>query len=97
MKHFGSEKGATMVEIIMILGILGALSVSIATLVNSMYDRYRVSRVCGQIEEFKNSLTTAISPTGVTAMFPLQPSLRRGLRPRTWSAAKSCIIPITAK
>ena len=51
MKHSGGEKGATMVEIIMILGILGALSVSIATLVNSMYDRYRVSRVCGQIEE----------------------------------------------
>ena len=48
MKHSGGEKGATMVEIIMILGILGALSVSIATLVNS--------------------------PTGVTAMFPLQPS-----------------------
>ena len=91
MKRSDGEKGATMVEIIMILGILGALSVSIATLVNSMYDRYRVSRVS------KNSLTTAISPTGVTAMFPLQPSLRRGLRPRTWSAAKSCIIPITAK
>ena len=53
MKRSDGEKGATMVEIIMILGILGALSVSIATLVNSMYDRYRVSRVCGQIEEFK--------------------------------------------
>ena len=92
MKRSDGEKGATMVEIIMILGILGALSVSIATLVNSMYDRYRV-----RLKSSKNSLTTAISPTGVTAMFPLQPSLRRGLRPRTWSAAKSCIIPITAK
>lgn len=53
MRWFNNEKGATMVEIVMILGILGALSVSIATLVNSMYDKYRVSRICGQIEEVK--------------------------------------------
>ena len=53
MKRTGGDNGATMVEMIMVLGIIGALGISIATLVNSMYDRYRVSRVGGQIEELK--------------------------------------------
>ena len=56
MKFSGNEKGATMVEVIMTLGVIGAFGVSIATLVTSMYDRYRVSRVGGQIEELKKTI-----------------------------------------
>ncbi len=56
MRFCGNEKGATMVEVIMTLGVIGAFGVSIATLVTSMYDRYRVSRVGGQIEELKKTI-----------------------------------------
>ena len=56
MRFSGNEKGATMVEVIMTLGVIGAFGVSIATLVTSMYDRYRVSRVGGQIEELKKTI-----------------------------------------
>lgn len=56
MKFGGNEKGATMVEVIMTLGVIGALGVGIATLVTSMYDRYRVSRIGAQIEELKKTI-----------------------------------------
>lgn len=48
-----NEKGHTMLEIILILGFLGAMSVSIASLVTSMYDKYRLSRIGQQVEELK--------------------------------------------
>ena len=56
MRFGENEKGATLVEVIMVLGIIGAFGVSIATLVTSMYDRYRVSRVGGQIEELQKTI-----------------------------------------
>ena len=56
MRFSENEKGATMVEVIMTLGVIGVFGVSIATLVSSMYDRYRVSRIGGQIEETKKNI-----------------------------------------
>ena len=88
MKHFGSEKGATMVEIIMILGILGALSVSIATLVNSMYDRYRVSRVCGQIEEFKKLISNRYIADGRYSNVSVATVIEEGIAPKDMVSGK---------
>lgn len=97
MKRSDGEKGATMVEIIMILGILGALSVSIATLVNSMYDRYRVSRVCGQIEEFKKLINNRYIADGRYSNVSVATVIEEGIAPKDMVSGKSCIIPITAK
>lgn len=82
MKRSDGEKGATMVEIIMILGILGALSVSIATLVNSMYDRYRVSRVCGQIEEFKKLINNRYIADGRYSNVSVATVIEEGIAPK---------------
>ena len=82
MNHSNNEKGASMVEIIMILGILGALSVSIASLVNSMYDRYRVSRVCGQIEEFKKLINNRYIADGRYSDVSVATVISEGIAPK---------------
>lgn len=48
-----NEKGATMVETIMVLGVLGAMAVGAAVVANSMYDKYRMSRVSQQLVDLK--------------------------------------------
>lgn len=48
-----NEKGATMVETIMVLGVLGCMAVGAAVLANSMYDKYRLSRVSQQVVDLK--------------------------------------------
>ena len=88
MKRSDGEKGATMVEIIMILGILGALSVSIATLVNSMYDRYRVSRVCGQIEEFKKLINNRYIADGRYSNVSVATVIEEGIAPKDMVSGK---------
>lgn len=82
MKFGGNEKGATMVEVIMTLGIIGAFGVSIAALVTSMYDRYRVSRVGGQIEELKKTINNRYVADGQYTKASISTLIDEGLPPK---------------
>ncbi len=64
MKSRINERGQTMIEVIMILGFLGAFSAGIVHLVSRMYDKYRVSRINQQIEEVKKSISNRYMAAG---------------------------------
>lgn len=88
MKRYDGEKGATMVEIVMILGILGAFTISIATLITSMYDRYRVSRVCGQVEEFKKLINNRYVADGRYNYASVENIINEGIAPKDMVSGK---------
>lgn len=82
MRRDGDERGATLIEILMVLGIVGAFSVSIATLINSMYDRYRVSRVGGQIAELKKVINNRYIADGRYNNVSVSTLINEGIAPK---------------
>lgn len=77
-----SEKGHTMVEIVLTLGILGAMSVGIATMVSSMHDKYRVSRICQQAEELKKVVNGRYVADGSYTPVSVATLLSEGIAPK---------------
>lgn len=64
MKSRINERGHTMLEIISILGFLGAFSAGIVHVISTMYDKYKVSRVSQQIEEIRKSISNRYMAAG---------------------------------
>ena len=56
MKERSSQVGYTMIESIMFIGVMIAIGIAIISLVNSMLDKYRISRVTQQIVDLQKNI-----------------------------------------
>jgi type II secretory pathway pseudopilin PulG len=56
MKNKNLQSGYTMVEAIGFLGILAMLAVAIISTINSMMDKYKLSRIGNQISELQKAI-----------------------------------------
>ncbi len=61
MKRQEREDGYTLVESIMFIGVVCMLSIAIIALVNSMLDKYRMSRVTQQIVDIQKNINFRFS------------------------------------
>lgn len=62
MRH--DEKGSTMLEVIMVFGIIAVLSVGVIMLVNKVMDRYKVSVAGTQIQTLRKNISNRYLATG---------------------------------
>ena len=53
MKRTQNQKGYTLIESIMFIGVITAVSISIINVVSSMLDKYKISRLTSQVAEFQ--------------------------------------------
>lgn len=77
-----NERGATMVETIMVLGILGAMAVGAAALANSMFDKYRMSRVGQQIDEVRKVISARYVADGNYSSLSVENMIKENIAPR---------------
>lgn len=58
MRTTGSEKGYTMLETIMYIGILGTLGAILASYASEVFGRYKTGRIAQQILDLKKAIIT---------------------------------------
>ena len=56
MKRTQNQKGYTLLESIMFIGVITAVSIGIINVVSSMLDRYKISRLTSQVAELQKSI-----------------------------------------
>ncbi|MBR1649444.1 MAG: hypothetical protein IJ689_07615 [Alphaproteobacteria bacterium] len=61
MKNAGSQKGYTLIESIAFIAIISMVAISIIKVINSMMDRYKVSRVNSQVVELQRAISNRFS------------------------------------
>lgn len=57
MKRTQNQQGYTLLESIMFIGVITAVSIGIINVVSSMLDRYKISRLTSQVAELQKSIT----------------------------------------
>ena len=56
MKRTQNQKGYTLIESIMFIGVITAVSIGIINVVSGMLDRYKISRLTSQVAELQKSI-----------------------------------------
>ena len=57
MKRTQNQRGYTLLESIMFIGVITAVSIGIINVVSSMLDKYKISRLTSQVAELQKSIT----------------------------------------
>lgn len=56
MEKQKSQSGYTLIEAIMFIGVIAMLAIAVINLINSMLDKYRISRVTQQIVDLQKNI-----------------------------------------
>lgn len=56
MEEQKSQSGYTLIEAIMFIGVIAMLAIAVINLINSMLDKYRISRVTQQIVDLQKNI-----------------------------------------
>lgn len=76
-----SEFGRTMIEVIGVLAILTAVSAAINKFINSMHDKYKISRITQQITDLRKNVSNRYVANGDYSVIKLQDIVNGNVAP----------------
>lgn len=69
MEEQKSQSGYTLIEAIMFIGVIAMLAIAVINLINSMLDKYRISRVTQQIVDLQKNIDFRFSAAEISVIW----------------------------